>query len=66
MGIFGFAPRWWTAPPPGGKLVGHDIVKGEPRWFGPEGGSGYGSPHVLTIGAVRHIVEMSGPEATYR
>ncbi len=47
-------------------MVGHDIVKGEPRWFGPEGGSGYGSPHVLTIGAVRHIVEMSGPEATYR
>ena len=48
----------------GGKLVGYDIVTGEPRWFGPEGGSGYSSPHLLTIGAVRQIVVMSGPGAT--
>jgi outer membrane protein assembly factor BamB len=29
----------------GGKLVGYDAAGGDPRWFGPDGGWGYASPH---------------------
>lgn len=48
----------------GGRLVGYNLVTGEPRWLGPKGGSGYSSPHLVTIAGVRQIVLMSGPGAT--
>ncbi len=47
-----------------GKLVGYDLATGVPRWFGPEGGSGYSSPHLATIAGVQQIVLLSGPGAT--
>jgi outer membrane protein assembly factor BamB len=40
----------------GGKLVAYDIATGEPRWYGPEGGSGYSSPHLFTIAGVPQVV----------
>ena len=40
----------------GGKLVAYDITTGEPRWYGPEGGSGYSSPHLFTIAGVPQVV----------
>ncbi len=38
-----------------GKLVAYDLATGEPRWFGPAGGS-YSSPHLLTIGGIAQIL----------
>jgi outer membrane protein assembly factor BamB len=32
-----------------GRLVAYDAHSGEPRWLGPEGGSGYSSPHLVTM-----------------
>jgi len=42
-----------------GKLVAYDIGTGEPRWYGPKGGSGYSSPHLLTIDGVAQILLLS-------
>jgi hypothetical protein len=42
-----------------GSLAAYDLVTGEPRWFGPEGGGGYSSPHRVTIDGVMQIVLMS-------
>ena len=36
-----------------GALVAYDLATGEPRWFGPAGGAGYSSPHLLTIDGLR-------------
>jgi outer membrane protein assembly factor BamB len=47
-----------------GKLVAYDLVTGEPRWFGPDGGSGYSSPQLFTIQGVPQIVLLSGTGAT--
>ena len=47
-----------------GALVGYDRRTGDPRWFGPDGGDGYSSPHLLTIDGVAQIVLMSGTGAT--
>ncbi|MCX6286204.1 MAG: PQQ-binding-like beta-propeller repeat protein [Bacteroidetes bacterium] len=47
-----------------GKLVAYDIVTGNQRWSGPDGGEGYSSPHLLTIGGIRQIVFMNGTGAT--
>ena len=46
-----------------GSLIAYDIATGEPRWFGPEGGSGYSSPHLLTIDGIEQILFMGGPGA---
>jgi hypothetical protein len=43
-----------------GKLVGYDLATGEPRWFGPDGGDGYSSPHRATVGGVPQILFLSG------
>jgi outer membrane protein assembly factor BamB len=40
----------------GGKLVAYDAATGEPRWFGPKGGGGYSSPHLVTIDAVEQVL----------
>ena len=42
-----------------GKLASYDLNTGEPRWFGPDGGTGYSSPHLLTIGGVTQVLLMS-------
>ncbi len=47
-----------------GQLVAYDLATGDPRWFGPEGGAGYSSPHPLTIDGVAQILLMSGTGAT--
>lgn len=47
-----------------GKLVAYDAATGEPRWFGPDGGGGYSSPHLATIGGVPQILLVSGAGAT--
>ena len=47
-----------------GKLAAYDIATGEPRWFGPNGRSGYSSPHLLVIDGVAQILLLSGPGAT--
>ena len=46
-----------------GKLAAYDRVSGEPRWFGPDGGDSYSSPHLMTIGGVTQIVLLSGSGA---
>lgn len=43
-----------------GKAVAYDLATGEPRWFGPEGGVGYSSPHLLTIDGVAQVLLMTG------
>ena len=47
-----------------GALVGYDLATGDPRWFGPNGGAGYSSPHRLTIDGVAQILLMSAAGAT--
>jgi len=47
----------------GGALVAYDLATGEPRWFGPVGGWGYSSPHLVTIDAVAQIVLLNGAGA---
>ena len=47
-----------------GRLVAYDLATGKPRWFGPDGGAGYSSPHLLTIDGVAQILLMSVHGAT--
>ena len=47
-----------------GKLAAYDLATGKPRWFGPNGGGGYSSPHLAAIGGVEQIVFLSGRGAT--
>ena len=47
-----------------GKLVAYDIATGTPRWYGPDGGPGYSSPHVLTIRGVPQILLLNGGGVT--
>ena len=47
-----------------GKLVAYDRATGAPRWTGPDGGEGYSSPHLMTIGGVRQIVLLDQKGAT--
>ena len=42
-----------------GTLVAYDLASGEPRWFGPDGGDGYSSPHLSTIDGIEQILLMS-------
>ncbi|MGH9970518.1 MAG: PQQ-binding-like beta-propeller repeat protein [Pyrinomonadaceae bacterium] len=46
-----------------GALAAYDIVTGNPRWFGPTGGSGYSSPHLATIGGVAQVLLLNGEGA---
>jgi len=47
-----------------GILVGYDRASGEPRWFGPDGGPGYCSPHRIRIDGVDQILLLSDAGAT--
>jgi outer membrane protein assembly factor BamB len=47
-----------------GRLVAYDLATGDPRWLGPKHGSGYSSPHLLTIDGVAQVVLISGFGAT--
>ena len=47
-----------------GKLAAYDLATGEPRWYGPDGRSGYSSPHLLTLGGVQQVLLLSGRGAT--
>ena len=42
-----------------GKLVGYDLATGDPSWFGPNGGDGYSSPHLLRIDGITQVLLMS-------
>ncbi len=46
-----------------GKLAAYDLATGEPRWLGPDGGGGYSSPHLVTIGGVPQVLLLSGEGA---
>jgi outer membrane protein assembly factor BamB len=47
-----------------GKLVAYDVATGQPRWYGPDGGGGYSSPHLMTIDGVAQILLLSSAGAT--
>ena len=47
-----------------GRLAAYDLATGKPRWSGPDGGSGYSSPHLLTIDGVAQVLLMSRRGAT--
>jgi len=43
-----------------GKLAAYDIHTGRPRWFGPEGGESYSSPHLFVIDGEKQVLLMNG------
>lgn len=43
-----------------GSLAAYDIDTGDPSWFGPDGSTGYSSPHLLAIAGVEQILLMNG------
>jgi outer membrane protein assembly factor BamB len=47
-----------------GRLAAYDIATGHPRWFGPTGGGGYSSPHLVTIDGVAQILLLRGAHST--
>jgi outer membrane protein assembly factor BamB len=47
-----------------GRLAAYDAATGQPRWFGPTGGLGYSSPHLVTMGGVDQIVLLRGARTT--
>jgi outer membrane protein assembly factor BamB len=47
-----------------GTLVAYDLATGDPRWFGPDRGGSYSSPHLATIDGVAQILMLSGAGAT--
>jgi outer membrane protein assembly factor BamB len=47
-----------------GRLAAYDIGTGHPRWFGPEGGGGYSSPHLVTIDGVAQVLLLRGARST--
>ncbi|HSE32848.1 MAG TPA: PQQ-binding-like beta-propeller repeat protein [Pyrinomonadaceae bacterium] len=47
----------------GGTLAAYDMNTGQPRWFGPNGGGGYSSPHQVTINGVTQVVMLGDPGA---
>jgi outer membrane protein assembly factor BamB len=47
-----------------GKLVAYDLVTGNQRWSGPDGGETYTSPHLITADGVRQVLFMNGEGAT--
>ena len=46
-----------------GTLAGYDAATGAPRWVGPNGGSGYSSPHLVTIQGVPQVLMLGSPAA---
>ncbi len=47
-----------------GRLAAYDAASGERRWLGPEGGGGYSSPHLATIGGVPQVLLLRGARST--
>jgi outer membrane protein assembly factor BamB len=47
-----------------GKLAGYDAATGRPRWYGPDRGTSYSSPQLMTIAGVPQIVMLSHDGAT--
>ena len=47
-----------------GKLVAYELATGEPRWFGPDGGASYSSPHLVTIDGVAQVLLLSAAGVT--
>jgi outer membrane protein assembly factor BamB len=47
-----------------GRLVAYDRATGTPRWLGPDGGTSYSSPHLVTIDRVPQVVLLHGGGAT--
>jgi outer membrane protein assembly factor BamB len=43
-----------------GQLIAYDARTGHQRWTGPKGGSGYSSPHLLTLDGVPQILLLRG------
>jgi outer membrane protein assembly factor BamB len=43
-----------------GRLVAYDARTGAARWFGPVGGAGYSSPHLVTINGVTQVLLLRG------
>jgi outer membrane protein assembly factor BamB len=43
-----------------GRLAAYDVTTGERRWLGPTGGSGYSSPHLMTIDGVPQVLLLRG------
>jgi outer membrane protein assembly factor BamB len=46
-----------------GRLAAYDIGTGHPRWFGPAGGGGYSSPHLVTIDGVAQVLLLRGAQS---
>jgi outer membrane protein assembly factor BamB len=47
-----------------GRLAAYDLASGERRWLGPEGGGGFSSPHLATIGGVPQVLLLRGARST--
>ncbi|HVQ45956.1 MAG TPA: PQQ-binding-like beta-propeller repeat protein [Gemmatimonadales bacterium] len=47
-----------------GHLAAYDAVTGNPRWFGPNRGGSYSSPHLMTIGGVAQVLLLSSAGVT--
>jgi outer membrane protein assembly factor BamB len=47
-----------------GKLAGYDAATGRPRWYGPDRGTSYSSPQLMTIAGVPQVVLLSHDGAT--
>ena len=43
-----------------GQLIAYDAASGQRRWAGESGGSGYSSPHLMTIDGVSQVLLMRG------
>lgn len=50
--------------PAAGNLIAYNIANGEQRWSITDGGSGYSSPQLFTIGGIPQIVMLGGAGAT--
>ncbi len=50
--------------PAAGNLIAYNIANGEQRWSITDGGSGYSSPQLLTIGGMQQVVMLGGAGAT--
>jgi outer membrane protein assembly factor BamB len=47
-----------------GRLAAYDLATGASRWRGPDGGTSYSSPQLLTIGGEEQVLLLSGTGAT--
>jgi outer membrane protein assembly factor BamB len=47
-----------------GRLAAYDVATGHPRWFGPTGGAGYSSPHLVVLDGIAQILLLRGARTT--